>query len=221
MPVSPEITEEEKELAIGAAKADAQYSIRAISQASLRKYFDSKAQVYTDIITTHPFLQSYKGYTFVEDKTEIVSFYRYSDELFSVNVKLQMNVTRSNSTIKEIPVDKTYFFTLQSSGKYLVTKYTNEHLDETIEQVRLTYMNGEEQIDSQLVDSDAHSLTLPKVTAPEGKVFKGWAKRDTDEKGKVTMTIVFEPTEDGTVQVGQTLEPMTLYAVFDVQQKEA
>lgn len=219
LPTPAEMTEDERALALGAAKADAEFSIRAISTTALRKYFDSSSQVYSDIVSTHPFLQSYRGYSFDDSKTEISQFYRYSDSLFSVNVKLQMNVIRSNGTIKQVPVDKTYFFTLQTSGKYLVTQYTNIPIQQTVDQVRLTFLDGQTQIDTLLTDSTVNTLTLPKVTAPQGQVLKGWAVRAEDDNGKITMTIVFTPTEDGTVQVSQTLEPMTLYAVFEAEEK--
>ena len=69
---------------------------------------------------------------------------------------------------------------------------------------------------SQMVESNAHTLTLPQITAPEGQEFKGWAVREVKD-GKVTMTVLFTPADDGTVQItsAQKLEPMELHAVFE------
>ncbi len=210
------MTGEEKELALAAAKADAAFAIRAISQSQLRKYFDSSSQVYADIVGTYPFLQSYQGYSFVESKYQVSDFYRYNDTLFSVNVSLQMNVTRSNGTTKEVPMSKTYFFTKNSGGKYLVTQYTNISVQEPVEQVRLTFQTEDKVLGTQMVSRTAASLTLPQITPAEGQVFQGWAKKNVDENGSITMTILFTPNADGTVQLstGAVLEPMTLYAVF-------
>lgn len=215
-----EMTEEERKIALDAGLADATYALRDISEWDLKQYFDANSQIYDDIIHTHPFLQDYLGYTFDDSVTEVSDFYRYSDSLFSARVTLLLKVTRTNGTIKEIPLNKTYFLEKNSSGKYLVTQYTNVPVQDRVEQVRLVFMNDSEQVASQMVDSTTATLTLPQVTAPEGQVLQGWAIREDDGSGKITMTIRFVPTESGIVQVGEVLEPMTLYAVFGTE-KEA
>ncbi len=216
------MTEEEKSLILAAAKADAQYAIRAISKSQLGKYFDASSQVYTDIINTAAFLQSYQSYSFVEDQFQVEHFYRYNENLFSATVRLQMDLIRSNGTTKEIRTDKTYFFTKNSKGDILVTQYTNEQAQEQLQQVRLTFMRDGENLGTQMVESTARSLTLPNVTAPEGKVLQGWARRDVDDSGKVTMTILFVPGEDGKVHLNgeAILEPTTLHAVFANKEAE-
>jgi len=218
-----DITEQEKLLALNAAKADALYSIRAISSLELRGFFDANSQVYADIIGTTAFVQSYLSYTFDEAGTSVSDFYRYSDSLFSANVMLKMQVTRKNGTIKEFPLRKTYFFTAQSDGTYLVTQYTNIPIQETLESVRLTFVQEEKTSESLFVSHSASTLTLPQVTVPEGKVFAGWAVKSDDGSGKITMTVIFTPTESGVVSLTahQPLEPMTLYAVFENTEKEA
>ena len=86
-----------------------------------------------------------------------------------------------------------------------------------IEQVRLDFVSDGQIIDSQMVDVQSESIQLPAVTVAEGKTFQGWATQSVDEGGNITMTILFAPTENGTVFLseGTVLEPMTLYAVFE------
>ena len=54
------------------------------------------------------------------------------------------------------------------------------------------------------------------LSAPEGKVFSGWYKESTVD-GRKELTIVFTPDENGKVVIpeGTTLEPMTLYPLFE------
>lgn len=217
---SAEMTEEEKALVLGAAKADAAFSIRGITSTELRKYFDANSQVYEDITGSRSLIQNHQGYSFDETVTEVSDFYRYSDTLFSANVKLKMDVVRKNGSIKEFYVDKTYFLSQNASGNYLVTQYTNVPVQEPVEQVRLTFFNNGERLGSQMVASTATSLTLPQITAPEGQVLQGWAIREDDGSGKITMTIVFTPSETGVIYLSsdKALEPMALYAVFGTEE---
>lgn len=215
-----EMTEADRKIALDAGLADAKYALRDISKAELKRYFDGNSQIYADIVGTHPFLQDYLGYEFDDSVTAVNDFYRYSDSLISANVTLLLKVTRTNGTIKEIPLSKTYFLEKNSSGRYLVTQYTNVPVQERVEQVRLTFLKDGVQIGSQMVSSDTHTLTLPQVSAPEGQVLKGWAVR-TQEAGKVTMTILFTPAADGKVTITsqQALVPMELHAVFEAEEK--
>ena len=210
-----EMTEEDRKILLNAGLADGKYALRDISTSELRQHFDGNSQIYADIVGTHPFLQDYLGYTFDDSVTAVTDFYRYSDSLISANVTLLLKVTRTNGTIKEIPLSKTYFME-KKSGKYLVTQYTNVPVQEHVEQVRLTFLKDGELLGSQMVSSNTHTLTLPDVKAPEGQVLKGWAVREVVE-GKITMNILFTPTADGTVQITsqQTLKPMELHAVFE------
>ena len=213
-----EMSEEDRKIVLDAGLADLTYALRDISEWELKQHFDANSQIYNDIIHTHPFLQDYLGYTFDDSVTAVSDFYRYSDSLISANVTLLAKVTRTNGTIKEIPLSKTYFME-KKGGKFLVTQYTNVPVQEPVEQVRLTFLKDGEQVGTQMVESDARTLTLPQLSAPEGQVFKGWAVREESE-GKVTMTILFTPTDDGKVQITaeQKLAPMELHAVFEAKE---
>ena len=91
-------------------------------------------------------------------------------------------------------------------------------ISEPVEQVRLTFMNGDKQVDRYMVDADTNKIATPLVTPPAGKVLKGWAIQEVEENGNIKMTILFTPEENGTCVVNQTLEPMVLHAVFDIEE---
>ena len=219
-PVLPDpvpMTEEEKEFALEAAKANAKYAIRAISSTKLKQYFDPESETYHNIRKTPVFIYKYLSYSFVQKSFEVSQFCRYSDGSFSANVSLELRVKRDERYTKTYQSSITYFFTMQENGKYLVTQTSNMDVSTQIEQVRLDFMDGSQIVESRMVDIESESIQLPAVTAPEGKTFQGWANQSVGEDGNITMTILFAPTENGVVFLseGTTLEPMTLYAVFE------
>lgn len=216
-----EMTEEERQLALDAAEANALFAIRAISTAQLRKYFDPNSQIYSDICNTAAVIQSYSSYSFDESVTSVSDFFRYSDTLFSARVTMQLDVKRSNGSIKSFEMNTTYFFTMNATGTYMVTNITNVDTTALREQVRLTFVNDGVQLDTQMVDADSKTISLPSVTAPEGKVLLGWAVQGTGEDGSITMTIVLVPEENGTAAVSHSLEPMKLYPVFANLEEDA
>ena len=94
---------------------------------------------------------------------------------------------------------------------------TNVDVQETTTMVRLTYLANGQTIRSEMVDAAAKVLTVPIPEAPEGKVFAGWYRMETDAKGQVTYSLAFLPEENGTVTFSgaQMLESMRLYALFE------
>ncbi len=209
-----EISQEEKSLAIDAAKANALFAIRAISTGKLQQHFDKDSQIYKDTCATAVFIQDYTGYGFDDSVTAVSDYYRYSDMLFSARVTLEMNVTRTNGTVKTFHADTTYFFTKNSQGKYLVTDITNVDIQAHKTQVRLDFVT-EQGTASQFVAADSAVLTLPEAAAPQGQVLSGWATK-TQADGKQVMTVVFT-TENGntvTLDPEKPLVPMVLYPVF-------
>lgn len=209
LPAEAEMTEAEETLARNAAIADAKFSMRGITAAELEKYFDKNAPVYSDIVNNPTSIQKNKGFSIDESAVEVGSFFRFSDNVFCANVKLTVNVTRKDNTLKKYQLDKTYFFTRGDDGAFLVSAYTNQRVLETVEQVRLTFVEDSRQI-TQMTDVGADTVTLPEVTAPAGQTLVGWATQTHDDSGTVTMTVRILPTG----AVLGTLEPMTLYPVF-------
>lgn len=199
------MTEVEAALARKAAMADARYAIGEISGVQLKEYFDGNSAVYKMLVTNPRNLQKYTSASIDENDIKVSGFCRYSDTVFSVNVKLTQKIIRTTGTLKVYELYKTYFFTL-IDGKYLVTDYTNQNVTEYVEQVRLTFMDQKTQ-SSVMVATDMTSVAVPMVEDPQ---FLGWATRTTAENGSILMQVRILP--DGTV-LG-ALEPMTLYPVY-------
>lgn len=219
-PVLPEpepMTEEEREFALEAAKANAKYAIRAIGSSKLKQYFDPESETFHNIRKTPVFINGYLSFYFIQKSFDVSQFCRYSDGSFSANVALELRVQRDEKYTKSYHSSITYFFRQQENGKLQVYQTSNMDVSTRIEEVRLDFVNGNEILESRMVDRDSESLQLPTVTVPEGKVFKGWATQTMDEEGNITMTILFAPTENGTVFLSEdtVLEPMKLYAVFE------
>jgi hypothetical protein len=208
-------TEEEKQLALNAIQAYAKYMIRANGIDAVGACFDTNSEIY-DVIRKYEAwtMQSYASYSFTEP--EYSDFYLYSDNLFSIRIKLQLNVKRTNGSIKPYDLNSTLFLQKQADGRYLAIEMTNAETQKIVEHVRLTFMDGENLLSDAMIESDALTLQLPDVTAPEGMVLDGWVMQEDDGNGKITLTVVFHPTENGTVNLpgGTRLEPMILYAHY-------
>lgn len=209
------ISDSEREAALNAAKTNCLFMIEKASKADIAKYFDTSSDVYSVIVNLgNLWVQDNNGYRFT--KEEVSDYARYSDDLFSAHVVLNLNVTRKDGTTKDFGYDQTLFFRKQDTGKWLVYDATNADVNAPVGKVRLTFMNGDTVLSSEFVKTDATELDTPLVSAPEGKVFIGWYRIDKYDNG-TTYTMVFDPDENGHVTIpnGTTLEPMTLYALFE------
>ena len=209
------ISDSEKEAALTAAKTNCLFMIEKASKADIAKYFDTSSDVYSVITNLGDlWVQDNNGYRFT--KEEVSDYARYSDDLFSARVVLTLNVTRKDGSTKDFGYDQTLFFRKQDTGKWLVYDATNADVNAPVGKVRLTFMNGDTVLSSDFVKTDATELDTPLVSAPEGKVFIGWYRIDKYDNG-TTYTMVFDPDENGHVTIpnGTTLEPMTLYALFE------
>lgn len=210
---APELGDEERTTLSNAAQTYCKYMIGAVGRSQLRECFDETTQIYQTITTNATWMQSYASYDFGEET--ISDFYRYNDSLYSARVKLTLNVTRKDGTIKPYELDTAFFLSKNGEG-WLVSEMTNVDISQQTTMVRLTFLNGTEQVESILVDAHSSKLTLPAVTAPAGQVFTGWYYETIAENGNKTMTLAFSPSESGSVSLGgAVLEPMTLYALFE------
>ena len=219
-PVLPQpipMSEEEKALIVSTGEAYAKYCIRAVTNAQLAEYFDSKSDYYKELIQTSLFVQGYDSFRFLDDKTSVSDFTRYNENLFSARIQLTMEIKRlSGRQTKYLEMNTTYFFTKLEKG-WRVTDITNVPVHEKTELVRLRFFAEGSLLDSQMVNAHETGITLPTVSAPEGQILKGWAKQETNDQGQITMTVVFTPDETGKVTLPEdtTLEPMDLYPVFE------
>ena len=209
------IPDEEKEAAVNTAKTYCLFMIKQADRSDIAKYFDTSSDIYSVITNLgRLWVQDNNGYRFT--KEEVSDYARYSDDLFSVRVALILNITRTDGTTKDYDYDQTLFFRKQDTGKWLAYEATNVDVNAPVGKVRLTFMNGDTVLSSDFVKTDATELDTPLVSVPEGKVFIGWYRIDKYDNG-TTYTMVFDPDENGHVTIpnGTTLEPMTLYALFE------
>lgn len=192
----------------------ARYMIKAASLTQVKACCVPNSQVYYNISKIERWMQSYLTYQI--SPITYSDFYRYSDDLFSVRTAMTNSVTRKDGSVKDYEMDYTLFFTRDESGKWLLSDMTQVDTTARSEQVRLTFMNEDTLVDSFFVDIDSKTLTLPAVTVPEAHKFSGWVRQEDDGNGKITLTILFAPDENGiAVPPEAGLEPMTLYALFE------
>ena len=209
------IGEEERTFALKAVETYALFMIEKASSTDVGKYFQKGTDTYNTIVKSEVWwTQRNNGAAF--SAQEVTGYARYSDDLFSVRVSMSLDVTRTDGTLKQFPVSTTLFVEKQN-GKWLVTLMTNVDVQQPRGQVRLTFKNGTEVLTTGFVENDVDEIQTPMISAPEGKVFAGWALESIDANGIRTLTIVFGPTENGvvTLPAGTILEPMTLFAHFE------
>jgi len=213
--VANTIGEEEKTFALKAVETYALFMIEKASAADVGKYFQKGTDTYNTIVKSEVWwTQRNNGAAFSEQ--EVTGYARYSDDLFSVRVSMNLDVTRTDNSLKQFPVSTTLFVEKQD-GKWLVTLMTNVDVQQPRGQVRLTFKNGDEILTTGFVANDVDEIQTPMISAPEGKVFVGWALEGVNDEGLKTLTVVFGPTENGVVVLpaGTILEPMTLFAHFE------
>lgn len=210
------ISDTERDLAIDAVKTYALYMINRAGVGDIAEYFLRGSDAYNAITDTERgFVQDAASREFVNESAS--NYCRYSDTLFSVRVSVTLNQYRSSGTVKESIIEQSLFFEKQSNGKWMCYNMTAVDVSKPVETVLLTFMNGDAVLASDFYDSGINTLTCPVVSALEGKIFSGWMVEKTNEKGQTVMNLVFQPDENGVVNLpaSGSLEPMTLYPYFE------
>lgn len=211
------ITPEQQETALNAARAYCLWMIEEGNRADIAKYYDSSSQVYKDIIrTTELWMQNHNGYKFANES--VTAYALYNDDLFSVRVSLDLEVTRTDGTTRAYPYASSLFFRKDNSGNWKVFDRTNVDVSQPVGKVRLTFMQGDTLLTTNFFDTDAEEIITPIISPiPEGKVFSGWVRQSVNEAGETVLTVVFQPDETGKVSIpeGTVIEPMVLYALFE------
>ncbi len=211
------MTSEQREVALNAVKTYALWMIEEVTnRAKIAQYFDPSSDPYNTIVKLGVlWMQDHNGYEFTNES--VTNYARYSDDLFSAKVSLTLNVTRKDGSVKETPVVQTLFFEKQAKGNWLCFQMVAEDVSQPVGKVRLTFMDGETVVHSQLYDTDVKELVTPMLSIPDGKVFSGWVLEEEGEDGSTTLTVVFTPDELGNVKLpnGSALVPMTLHALFE------
>lgn len=211
------MTDAQKETALNAAKAFCKWMIKEGNRADIAKYYDTAYQPYKDIIqTTELWMQKHNGYEFANES--VTNFAMYTDSLFSVRVSMDLNVTRTDGTVRTYDYAASLFFHKDKSGNWKVFDRTNVDVSQPVGKVRLTFMQGDTQLTTNFYATDSDEVITPVISPiPEGKVFGGWVRQSQDESGKTVLTVMFRPDETGKVVIpeGNVLEPMVLYAYFE------
>ena len=212
------MTEEEKTLALEAAKISSLWMIEAVSdRGKVAKFFDPSSDAYNTIVkSTELWMQDYSNYRFEGD--EVTDYARYSDDIFSVRVKTTLWVTRTNGTEKDYNFDQSMFFHKTESGSWLCFETTNKNVTEPVGRVRLTFKNGDNVLTTDFFDTDKKEIITPILSVPQGQVFTGWVSIAETADGSTVYNLEFQPDpETGKVVIpeGTSLKPMTLYALFE------
>ena len=136
--------------------------------------------------------------------------------MFSVYATTEMTIKLTDGGTQLKNINATLLFE-KKGGSWKVTKMTNADVAETVGKVRLTFMNGDTVLSKDFYDMESTSLDTPMISVPAGKVFSGWYKETIQDNGSRVQTLVFVPDENGEVTIpsGTTLEPMTLYPLFE------
>ena len=211
------MADDQKEAALEAAKINCLWMIEEVKdRGKVARYFDSASKPYKDITTLGElWMQGHAGYEFKNE--QVTKFASYGDEMFSVFVSLDLDVTRKDGSVKNYPFSKTLFLK-KINDSWKVVDWTNADVSQPVGKVRLTFMNGTTLLTSDLVSNNLKELVTPLIPTPEGKVFSGWVRETVNEDGSTTLTVMFEPdpvTGKVAIPEGTVLEPMVLYALFE------
>ena len=212
------MNDDQREAAVKAAETYCNWMLAVDNdRGHAAQIFDPTGDAYkslTSITRDNLWVQSNNGFTF--DNIEVKDFALYNGDIFSVRVTMDVNVTRTDGTIKNFPYASSLFFRKNDAGKWMCFNSTNVDVSQPVGRVRLTFMNGENEVYSQFYGTDAKEIVTPVVSTPEGKVFTGWVTIDQDKDGAKVYNLQFQPDDEGKVSIpdGVTLKPMTLYALF-------
>lgn len=214
------ISQEQIDTVVAAARVYCRYMIGDTGKTTLKKHFNSSSTIYKTITKSDTWMQGYSGFAFSDYALD--GFYRYSDTLWSVHLTMTLNVKRANGSIKEYPLDATFFLE-KTDGEWLVCQMTNVDAQQETCLVRLTYVMPDGTQQAQMTDAAATQLIPPEIAAPEGQVFIGWYLLQTDAAGNSSYQLAFLPDESGTVYLSQDTEltHMTLYPLFEDIKEEA
>ena len=219
------MSDDQREAAIKAAETYCNWMLAVDNdRGHAAQILDPAGSAYKDL-TSIPrdqlWVQSNNGFTY--DNINVSDFALYAGDIFSVRVTLDVNVTRTDGSIKNYPFNSSMFFRKNDSGKWMCFNTTNVDVSQPVGRVRLTFMSGTTEVHSQFYGTDSKEIITPVVPAPEGKVFTGWVTIDKDDTGATVYNLQFQPDSDGKVTIpeGTTLKPMTLYALFQNPDEQA
>ncbi len=125
---TPAMTWGEEELIRDTVENHALFAIRAIPAAQLREFFAPGSQAYKTISSSEALASGWDIQALNASATMIKSFYRYSDDLFSVWAQATVTVTDKDGNTSSCVVGGTYFFSPGSLGNPIATEYYEQDL---------------------------------------------------------------------------------------------
>ena len=143
----------------------------------------------------------------------VTAFYRCSEDVFCVWVDCTAFVKRNNGTVKEYQISQSMIFQQGESGLYCIG--TTDRSPQWLEpQVRITFMNQDICLSSELYPESITALQTPLLGTGDEGTLTGWVCADTG--------MVFSPDSNGLVTLpeGMPLSPMVLYAQFNDMNSE-
>ena len=210
-----EISEADREWALSAIKTYAMYmSAKGGLENELADYFQRGTELFKTFTSMErTWNQRYADHSFSDEK--VTDYVRYNDNIFSARVSVTLHLVRKDGSEKVSQLDQSMFFE-NKNGTWKCTEMTAVEVSDPVEQVRLTFKNGDQILKSEFVDASSGQVECPVISAPEGKIFAGWMTREEQEDGKVIMHVVLEPDDSGIAAApGNGLKPMELIPLFE------
>ena len=201
--------------ALSAIKTYAVYmSAKGGYENELAQYFQRGTQLFKTFTSMERnWNQKYKDYSFSDDK--VTGYVRYTDDLFSARVSTTLHLVRSDRTEKVTLLDQSMFFK-KIDGKWKCIEMTAVDVNEPVEKVLLTFKNGSQILQSEMVDASLTSVECPNVDIPTGKKFLGWVVEERKENGDRVMRLTLQPDGNNIAAVpADGLKPMVLMPLFE------
>ena len=213
LPSAEPITKELKEAALTAGEVYCTYMVEQDNY-QLFQYFASGTETYQAITSATPWPQNAMETEITDPR--ISDYVRYTEDLFSVRVAMDMKFIFGEKNIRTRSLDSILFFENRKDG-WMVIAMTNDDITLPTSRVRLTFMSGDTPLSTIFCDSTGAEVYAPQLTAPEGQMLSGWAERVVSPDGSFTLNPIFSADEYGncTIPQGTVLKPMTLYPLFD------
>ena len=199
-------TAEEETLALDTLKQYVQYKVDHLLTTKLDGCFDIESAFYLELLESEPWMSSNFAPTYANER--VTAFYRCSEDVFCVWVDCTAFVKRNNGTVKEYQISQSMIFQQGESG--LLCIGTTDRSPQWLEpQVRITFMNEDICLSSELYPESITALQTPLLGTGEEGTLTGWVCADTG--------MVFTPDSNGLVTLpeGMPLSPMVLYAQFN------
>lgn len=199
-------TAEEEALALDTLKKYVRYKVDHLLTTKLDGYFDMESPFYLELLESEPWMSSNFAPTYADER--ITAFYRCSEDVFCIWADLTAFVKRNNGTIKEYHISHSMIFQQTESG-WLCIGTTDRSAQWLEPQVRITFVNQDVCISSELYPETAATLQTPLLGSGEGSAITGWLCADTGD--------VYIPDSNGLVTLpeGMILKPMVLYAQYN------